>query len=60
MSRSVDDNVLAVLPGEEGAGGVDGDTLLLLFEEGVEQERILELFTLAATNIPDLLKLTLG
>src|SRR5207249_7628659 len=59
VARRVDDNVVASLPREERAGGVDRDALLLLFQESVEEEGILELLTLPAADVPDLVQLAL-
>ena len=42
----VDDDVLTTRPLEKSAGGVDRHALLLFLQEGVEQERVLELFAL--------------
>ncbi len=54
VAGRIDDDVLAALPVEERPCGVDGDALLLLFEKGIEQERIFELFALLAANGLDL------
>ena len=42
----VDDDVLTARPLEEGAGGIDGHALLLLFQERVEQEGVFKLLAL--------------
>jgi len=42
VPRGVDDDVVAPLRLEEAAGGVDGDALILLVRERIEEERVLE------------------
>ena len=54
MAGRIDDDVLAALPVEERPCGVDGDALLLLFEKGIEQERVFELLALLLANGLDL------
>ena len=57
MAGRIDDDVLAALPVEERPCGVNGDALLLLFEKGIEQERVFELLALLAANGLDLFQL---
>src|SRR5262249_28111628 len=59
VSRRVDDNVLTPLPYKEGAGGVDCDALLLLFQKCVEEKSILEFLPLLAADCPHLLQLAI-
>ena len=57
MPGRIDDDVLPAFPDEKRPCGVDRDALLLLFEKGIEQEGILELLSLLATDGLDLFQL---
>ena len=57
MAGRVDDDVVAQVGPEEHPRGIDGDALVLLGLEGVEQERVLELLALTPTRGLDLLEL---
>ena len=56
VSRCIDDDVVPVLPAEERPRRIDGDSLLLFFKKGVEQERVLEFFPLLPADGLDLFK----
>ena len=55
MARGVDDRVGALLRAEEDARGIDGDVLLLLFDQGVEEEGVFELHAFDGTVLTNLL-----
>ena len=59
MPRRIDDDVVPALPAEERPRRIDGDSLLLLFKKGIEQERILEFFALLPADGLDLFKLAI-
>ncbi len=52
VTRSIDDDVVALRRLEEDPGRVDGDTLRLLVLQGVEQEGVLERLGGALTQAP--------
>src|SRR3989442_876000 len=60
VARRVNDDVVAALPLEERAGGVDRDALLLFLQESVEEESVLELLALPAADFPNLVELAVG
>ena len=60
MARGVDDRVGALLRAEEDARGIDGDVLLLLFDQGVEEEGVFELHAFDRAVLADLLHLAVG
>ena len=60
VARGVDDRVGALLRAEEDARRVDGDVLFLLFDQGVEEERVFELHAFDRAVLADLLHLAVG
>jgi len=60
MPRRIDDDVVAAARLEEAARGVDGDALVLLVGERIEQEGVLERLAGALAFPPDALELALG
>src|SRR6267143_4714773 len=56
VPRRIDDDVVPTLPTEERPRRIDGDSLLLFFKKGIEQERILEFFPLLPADGLDLFK----
>ena len=60
VSRSVNEDVAALLRLEEAAGGVNGDPLCLLVLERIQQEGVLEWAGVAAAHLANLLQLALG
>ena len=60
VSRRIDDDVLPALPDEERPCRIDRDPLLLLFEKGIEEERILEFLALLPANGLYLFQLAVG
>ena len=49
VTWSIDDGVGTFLSAEENTRGIDGDVLLLFFEESIEQERIFKVHAFGGT-----------
>src|SRR5690349_6207749 len=54
MSRRIDDDVVSTLPTEKRPGRIDSNSLLLLFKEGIKEERVLEFLPLLPADRLDL------
>src|SRR6185295_5512051 len=54
VSRRIDDDVVSALPAKERPCRIDGNSLLLLFKEGIKEERVLEFLALLPADRLDL------